>query len=151
MNFQQSPWGCFRKRGGGSLINAGPPEALSLKTFFRQHPNVCIILRSSLVNTSLNSSVRVGTVCKGMKKDDSLCLLVYNLTVVTLELEWIFIWVNCLLFECKIPHGGKMRTLWKIYQWIWWDFTLYHYFNYIDVYLFDSFKNIKSIHCLSTY
>ena len=81
MNFQPSPWGCFIKREGGSLINVGPPEALSLKAFSRQHHNVCGILLCSLENTSLTSSATVDTVREGMKEDDSICLLGHKLTV----------------------------------------------------------------------
>lgn len=40
--FPQSPWGCSIKREGGGLINAGPPEAFSLKAFPRQQQNVCM-------------------------------------------------------------------------------------------------------------
>lgn len=61
MNFQQSPWGCFIKREGGGLINAGPPEALSLKAFSRQNHTVCIfpVLPRDV---NVTSSVRVDTV-----------------------------------------------------------------------------------------
>lgn len=63
--FPTKPLGLFIKREGGGLINAGPPEALSLKAFSRQHHNVCIILLGSLENTSATSSVRVDIVCEG--------------------------------------------------------------------------------------
>ena len=71
MNFQQSPWGYFRKREGGGLINAGPPEALSLKAFFR-HRYVFIVLLGPLGNTGFTSSVRVDPVRESMEEDDSL-------------------------------------------------------------------------------
>lgn len=98
MNFQQIPRGCFIKREGGGLINVGPPEALSLKAFFRQQHNVCIILLCSLENKSLTSSVRVDIMCEGTKKDDSACLLVHKITVCNITIVIINICMSLLCF-----------------------------------------------------
>lgn len=109
MNFQQIPWGCFTKQEGGGLINVGPPEALSLKAFFRQHHNVCIILLRSLENKSLTSSVRVDIVCEGMKKDESACLLVHKITVCNITAVIINIHMSLLSFikMQNSPEGKK--------------------------------------------
>lgn len=77
MNFQQSPWGYFRKQEGGSLINAGPPEALSLKAFFRCH-YVFIVLLCPLENASLTSSVSADMIRESTEEDDSFCPSVHK-------------------------------------------------------------------------
>lgn len=109
--FPTKPWGCFIKWEGGGLINAGPREALSLKAFFRERHNVCNILLGSLENTNLTSSVRVDTVCEGMKRDDWICLLVHTITICNVMIVRINIHTSLLSsIWMQNSTGEKKRT-----------------------------------------